>query len=117
MPYSSAVVLFYSTAMVLLGWAVWATVAVSPSWVGVGITCAVEFMSIVVSIYFINTNNLQYNAVKEHVDQLVIKQAWLDSKENLCKMLQVDTRADYISYESWWRRRHDLRNYMLVWQS
>ena len=31
-------------------------------------------------------------------------------------MLQIDNRAQYVSYEKWWRRRHELRNYMLIWR-
>ena len=97
-------------------WSIWATVEVSPSWFGVSITCAIEAFTLIVSLYFLNTNNLQYKKIKNHVDELVVKQAWLDSKANLVKMLQIDNRAQYVSYEKWWRRRHDLRNYMLVWR-
>ena len=32
-------------------------------------------------------------------------------------MLQLDDRSQYVSYEKWWRRRHDLRNYMNIWQN
>ena len=80
-------------------------------------TCAIESLTVVISLYFINTNNLQYKAVRPYVDEIAIKQAWLDAKENLCKMLQIDDRASYTSYETWWRRRHDLRNYLLIWQN
>ena len=66
--YSSAVVLFYCTSMLLLVWAICLTIAISPSWIGVALTCAIECMQIVVTVYFINTNNLQYNKVKEYVD-------------------------------------------------
>ena len=47
----------------------------------------------------------------------MIKQAWLNAKENLVKMLQLDDRTQYVGYEKWWRRRHDLRNYMNIWQN
>lgn len=87
MSYNSAVVLFYLLAFICLNWSIWTTVEVSPSWLGVGFSCVIEAVTIVISLYFVNTNNEQYNKVKEHVDALVIKQAWLDSKENLCKML------------------------------
>ena len=115
-PYQSAVVGYYTVAFLATIWALVATVEVTPSWLGVALTCGIQIITFIVTLYFTNTNNLQYLAVKNHVDALVIKQAWLDSKENLVKMLQVDTRADYISYERWWRRRRDLRNYMLIWR-
>ena len=102
--------------LLVMFWSIWATVEVSPSWFGVSITCAIEAFSLIVSLYFLNTNNLQYKKIRAHVDELVVKQAWLDSKENLVKMLQLDNRSQYVSYEKWWRRRHELRNYMLLWR-
>lgn len=116
-PYSSAVVQFYFLAFLVMAWSITVSVEVSPSWYGVALTCCVEGVMVIVSLYFMNTNNVQYRKIATHVDSLVIKQAWLNAKENLCKMLQIDTRSDYVSYEKWWRRRHDLRNYMLVWQN
>ena len=72
---------------------------------------------VITSLYFMNTNNVQYKKLSNFVDTLVIKQAWLNAKENLVKMLQLDDRTQYVGYEKWWRRRHDLRNYMNIWQN
>lgn len=98
-PYSSAVVMFYFLCMVIMMWCIATTVEISPSWLGVALTCAIESAMVIVSLYFMNTNNLQYKKIQTHVDSLVIKQAWLNAKENLVKMLQIDDRTQYISYE------------------
>lgn len=116
-PHESAVSFFFITCFVGIMWSLWTAVEISPSWLGTGFTCLIEALFVIVSLYFINTNNLQYKKVRPFVDALVIKQAWLDSKLNLAKMLQIDDRASYNSYETWWRRRRNLRNYMLIWQS
>ena len=83
---------------------------------GVSVTCVVQALMIFFTFYVTNTNNVIYREISPYVDYLVIKTAWLDAKENLCKMLQIDTRAEYVSYELWWKRRHQLRNYMMFWQ-
>lgn len=116
-PYVSSVTIFYGLCFFVWVWAIWTTVAVLPSYVGVCIVCAIQCTMLFVTLYFMNTNNLQYKKLRKHVDHLVIKQAWLDAKENLARMLQIDNRSEYISYEKWWRRRHDLRNYMLIWRN
>lgn len=114
-PYNSAVTIFFSTCFVGLMWSIWTSIEITPSWLGVAMTCLIEAITVVVSLYVINTNNVQYRQVRSFVDKLVIKQAWLDSKQNLVKMLQIDDRNSYISYEKMWKRRRTLRNYMLVW--
>ena len=115
-PYSSAVVSFYFLCLIGMMWSVILVVEITPSWLGVAMTCATECIMVIISLYFMNTNNIQYKKLQNHVDTLVIKQAWLNAKENLVKMLQIDQRTDYVSYEMWWRRRHELRNYMLIWR-
>lgn len=114
-PYQSGVVYFYALSGLALIWSVYITVEVTPSWVGVCVTCGIEVFVIFFTLYVVNTNNAQYSRISKYVDALVIKTAWCDAKENLVKMLSIHTRAEYESYEVWWRRRHDLRNYMLVW--
>ena len=82
-PYSSAVVQFYFLCLISMIWCIVATVEIRPSWFGVSLTCAVECIMVTVSLYFMNSNNLQYKKVQCYVDKLVIKQAWLAAKENL----------------------------------
>lgn len=115
-PYSSSIVGFYTIAFLVTLWAIAATAEISPNWFGIAITCVIESLVIVATLYYTNTNNLQFNKVKTHVDELTIKSAWLDSKENLVRMLQIDDRASYLSYETWWRRRFDLKNYLQIWR-
>ena len=114
-PYASGIIFFYALAAVSFIWAVYITVEVSPSWVGVAVTCAIEAMIVFFTLHIVNTNNAQYKKISPYVDQLVIKTAWCDAKENLVRMLHIDCRAEYDSYEKWWRRRHDLQNYMMLW--
>jgi len=94
-PYSSGVVFFYLLSAIVFLWSVWVTVEISPSWVGVSITCAVEVTLIFFTLYVVNTNNQQYKSIQEYVDPLVIKTAWCDAKENLVRMCQIDTRLEY----------------------
>ena len=86
-PYTTAVNLFFAVSFLVLVWSIWATVEIQPRWVGVNTTCAVEIVVLIVCLFFMNTNNVQYNKIKDSVDKLVIKTAWLDAKENLVKML------------------------------
>jgi hypothetical protein len=115
-PYTGGVVIFYALAAISMFWCIWATVEIQPSWLGVSITCAMEALLVFFTLYVTNTNNVIYRQISPYVDHLVIKTAWLDAKENLCKLLNIDSRAEYNSYEVWWRRRHQLRNYMMFWQ-
>ena len=78
-PYSDAVVGFYILAFLLTLWAIAATAEISPSWLGIAITCVIQALTLVITLFFTNTNNLQYNAVKTSVDYITIKSAWLDS--------------------------------------
>lgn len=78
-PYSDSVVGFYILAFLVTLWAIVVTAKISPSWLGIAITCVIEALTLVVTLFFTNTNNLQYNAVKTHVDCLTIKSAWLNS--------------------------------------
>lgn len=57
-PYSSAVVSFYFLTMLMLFWCIAATVEISPSWLGVALTCMIEGVMVIVSLYFMNTNNV-----------------------------------------------------------
>lgn len=116
-PYSSAVVLFYAVALLGWVWCLFASVEFSPAWYGVNLTCVIEGLTIIVTLYFVNSNNVQYGRLRPYVDKIVIKHAWLDAKENLVRMRNLDSRSEYVSYAKWWRRRHDLRNYLLVWQN
>ena len=59
-PYSSAVVQFYGLCLLMMMWSIACVVEIKPSWLGVALTCAVECMMVIVSLYFMNTNNVQY---------------------------------------------------------
>ena len=71
--YASAVVLFYVLCLVGLLWSVTLVVEITPSWLGVALTCAVECITVITSLYFMNTNNVQYKTIHSYVDALVIK--------------------------------------------
>jgi len=62
-PHSSAVVQFYFLMLLMMAWCVVATAEVSPAWLGVALTCLIEMIMVIVSLYFMNTNNLQYKKV------------------------------------------------------
>lgn len=57
-PYSSAVVSFYFLIMLMMIWCIGLVVEISPSWLGVAMTCVIECTAVIVSLYFMNTNNL-----------------------------------------------------------
>lgn len=67
-PYTSAVVQFYFICMLVMIWCFIACAEVSPSWFGVGMSCVIQGVMVIVSLYFMNTNNLQYRKVQTHVD-------------------------------------------------
>jgi hypothetical protein len=50
--------------------------------------------------------------VKDFIDQIVVRNAWLASKANFISTLNINARSDYISYEQWWFRRFHLHNYI-----
>ena len=56
-PYSSAVVAFYFIAAIILFWCIWVSVKISPSWLGAFLTCILEGVVMVITLYFLNTNN------------------------------------------------------------
>ena len=56
-PYSSAVVAFYAISAIAWFWCIWVSVEVSPSWLGAFLTCILEGVIMVVTLYFLNTNN------------------------------------------------------------
>ena len=79
-PYTSGVVIFYALAAIAFFWSIWATIEISPSWLGVSMTCALEVLTIFFTLYVTNTNNMLYRQISPYVDHLVIKTAWLDAK-------------------------------------
>jgi hypothetical protein len=97
---------------VIMLWAIVASAELRPIWVGISISCGAEVILVVTSIFLINATGIEFNAVKPYVDEIIVKAAWLDSKQNLIEMLNLGCRDDYISYETWWRRRFSLRQYI-----
>ena len=75
-------------------------------------SCVAEVIFTTIAILLINQTGIEFNKVKSYVDALIVKNAWLDSKQNLISMLNLGCRADFVSYENWWRRRFELRNYV-----
>ena len=67
-PHSGAVVAFYFIATIIWFWCIWVSVEISPSWLGASLSCVLEGVVAVVSLYLINTNNLQYQKIKPYVD-------------------------------------------------
>jgi len=98
--------------MLILLWGIFTTMCVKPIYIGVCITIIAEIAIVQFSIYLIYSGSARRDAVKDFIDQMVVKQAWLDSKANFVSMLGINTRDDYISYETWWRRRFHLTNYI-----
>jgi hypothetical protein len=96
----------------LLLWSLVATAELRPIWIGISITCGAEVIFVVIAIFLVNATGIEFNRVKAYVDALIVKEAWLDSKQNLIDMLNLNSRAQYVSYEDWWRRRFYLRQYV-----
>jgi len=103
--------LFAFVGLIML-WALVAAIEIRPIWVGISITCGAEVILVVAAIFLINATGIEFNAIKPYVDEIIVKQAWLDSKRNLIEMLSLGNRSDFVSYETWWRRRFSLRQYI-----
>jgi hypothetical protein len=101
-----------SFVLLLLAWSLAATSQLRPVWVGIACSCAAEVIFTIAAIFLINRTNIEFKKVRQYVDNVVVKHAWLNSKENLVEMLNLGCRRDFITYEDWWRRRYQLRSYI-----
>ena len=104
--------LLIAFTMMILIWSLIATAELRPIWIGVAFSCGAEVIFAVTAIFLINATGIEFNEVRPYVDSLIVKQAWLDSKQNLVEMLNLGCRNDYITYEDTWRRRFELRQYI-----
>jgi len=108
--------LMLTCCVFMLGWGVFTTVCVKPIWIGVCITIIAEVLILQLSLYLIYSGSTRREKVKDFIDELVVKQAWLDSKTNFVNVLGINKRADYVSYEQWWKRRFHLTNYIRAYR-
>jgi hypothetical protein len=111
-PHKTPAILIIITCVVVLLWGILTSVYVKPVWIGVCITIVAEIFIIQLSIYLIYSGSAHKEEVEDFIDELVVKQAWLDSKANFVNMLGISERCEYVSYEKWWRRRFHLNNYI-----
>lgn len=97
-------------------WSLGVTFMIKPMNFGVALTCIVECIMFIYSMYC-NTHSLAALAkVKSVVDRDIVKQAWLQSKTNLVNTLSLQTANDYVSYEEWWSRRFHMINHINLLQ-
>ena len=104
--------LFASAISILLIWGLISIVNVNPRGIGICITCSIFALVVIFICYTSNLTSVEFNKVKAFVDTLVIKQAWLNAKKELINELSLTSRSEYVSYETLWRRRFCLRNYI-----
>lgn len=64
------------------------------------------------SQYLIFSSTARRDEVKDFVDKMVVRNAWLSSKSNFINSLSLNCRKDYVAYEQWWFRRFHLHNYI-----
>lgn len=107
-----AVYVFFSTISILVLWGLITIVQVEPRGIGICITCSSFALVVIFVCYTTNLTSVEFNKVKTFVDKMVIKQAWLNAKKELINELSLSSRSEFVSYETLWRRRFCLRNYI-----
>lgn len=87
------------TLLVIFLYALLLCVYIRPAWFGVCLTCFCEAIGVGVVLLLNNTNNRNFRKVKKYIDPIIIRQAWLDSKQNFCDQLNLTCRKELVNYE------------------
>jgi hypothetical protein len=102
----------YLTIFILFLWGIITAVLVRPVWIGIAFVAFAQICLQQLSQYLIFSSSARRDEVKDFIDKIVIRNAWLASKSNFITQLNINSRSDYISYEQWWHRRFHLHNYI-----
>ena len=99
-PYYKTLVLTIMILTILGAWTLGISFMIQPMSFGIGLTCVVECISIVILLWCNTYSVSKLQAVKAHVDDDIVKQAWLQTKTNMLQHLNIQTPSDYVSYEA-----------------
>jgi hypothetical protein len=80
-------------------WGIITAVLIRPVWVGIAFVALAQVCMQQLSQYLIFSSNARRDEVKDFIDKMVVRSAWLASKSSFINSLNINTRADYISYE------------------
>jgi hypothetical protein len=104
------VVSLIASLVVLIFWAVLATVWFTPTHVGVSLTILFEMILILFLVFIVQISHRQLCKVSSFVDAKIIRRAWLEAKATYIASRNAQTRADLVTYEEYLARRDLFRN-------
>lgn len=101
---------------VMICWSALATVWIQPVHVGVSLSILFMFILLLTIIFMIQISHLQLRKLSKHVDNKIIRRAWIESKNMYVQNRNAFNRDELVTYEEYWTRKNVFRNKMRLMQ-
>jgi len=98
-----------TSLLLILIWAVLAAAFLKPYWIGICISILLEMTLLIISLYLISISSIQLAAILPFVDDILLKNAWLEAKKGYVRDRGVISRSNLLTYVKMCDRRNDFR--------
>ena len=105
-------IILVSSLLIILGWSILCSVWIDPFFIGISFSILVELILLVISLHLISITSVQMKDVIEYVDDRLVRNAWLDTKQGYVVGRGADSRENLATYEKVRYRRDNFRNYI-----
>lgn len=108
MPAVALIIGFY----ILILWAIFASIWIQPTYVGVSLSIIFELILIIVILFLIQQTFIQMHDVQPYIDNMLIRQAWNDAKMGYINGRGAPNREQLLTFEKMKLRRDHFRNFL-----
>jgi hypothetical protein len=109
---SEPALLILLSLLLALGWSLGCAVWVTPYYAGISVSCLVEVLIIIFVLFLISLTPGLMQEAECRIDQLLIKQAWLESKDDYVKTKNISTADSMTTFSELAVRITQLRKHI-----
>lgn len=110
--YNGPTIVLLSSLLLVLVWAILAAAFLKPYWIGICISILIEITLVVTALYLISISSIQLAAMLPFVDEILLKNAWMESKKAYIRDRGAFSRASLLTYIKQRDRRNDFREFI-----
>lgn len=107
--YNKPTVILLTSLLLILIWSVLAAAFLQPYWIGICISILLEIIIVVTALYLISISSIQLAAIMPFVDEILLKNAWMEAKQAYVRDRGAFSRANLLTYIKQRERRDDFR--------
>ena len=93
-------------------WAIIFSMQMEPFYYGISTSNLVEIVLFILILYMVSVTPILLNTALTNADNLILKRAWLESKEKYVKGRNILSCTDLVSYERILRKKWLVANHM-----